>query len=45
MYMMVSGDRTELQGLNLEGLRQCGFSDPEVRKFIVGVTYYVNSGA
>jgi hypothetical protein len=45
MYMMVSGDRTELRGLNLEGLRHCGFSDPEVRKFIVGVPYYVNSGA
>lgn len=32
MYMMVSGDRAELRGLNLEGLRRCGFSDLEVRK-------------
>ncbi|KAH8934584.1 hypothetical protein BDL97_18G090800 [Sphagnum fallax] len=31
MYMMVSGDRAELRGLNLEGLRRCGFSDLEVK--------------
>ncbi|KAH8968129.1 hypothetical protein BDL97_03G113100 [Sphagnum fallax] len=31
IYMMVSGDRAELRGLNLEGLWRCGFSDPEVK--------------
>ncbi|GLJ29950.1 hypothetical protein SUGI_0592120 [Cryptomeria japonica] len=31
MYMMVAGDRAELRGLNLEGLRRHGFSDMEVR--------------
>ncbi|KMZ58526.1 UDP-N-acetylglucosamine acyltransferase [Zostera marina] len=30
-YMMVSGDRAELRGLNLEGLRRHGFSDLEIR--------------
>ncbi|XP_039118992.1 probable acyl-[acyl-carrier-protein]--UDP-N-acetylglucosamine O-acyltransferase, mitochondrial isoform X2 [Dioscorea cayenensis subsp. rotundata] len=30
-YMMVSGDRAELRGLNLEGLRRHGFSSMEVR--------------
>lgn len=30
MYMMVSGDRAELRGLNLEGMRRLGFSDLEV---------------
>lgn len=30
-YMMVSGERAELRGLNLEGLRRCGFSSMEVR--------------
>lgn len=30
MYMMVAGDRAELRGLNLEGLRRNGFSDQEV---------------
>jgi UDP-N-acetylglucosamine acyltransferase len=30
-YMMVAGDRAELRGLNLEGLRRNGFSDQEVR--------------
>ena len=29
-YMMVSGERAELRGLNLEGLRRRGFSDTEV---------------
>lgn len=29
-FMMVSGDRAELRGLNLEGLRRRGFSDTEV---------------
>ena len=33
MYMMVSGDRAELRGLNLEGMRRLGFSDLEVRNF------------
>lgn len=28
--MMVSGDRAELRGLNLEGLRRHGFSSMEV---------------
>ncbi|PPD99961.1 hypothetical protein GOBAR_DD03009 [Gossypium barbadense] len=30
-YMMVSGDRAELRGLNFEGLRRCGFqvTEPE----------------
>ncbi|XP_048491037.1 probable acyl-[acyl-carrier-protein]--UDP-N-acetylglucosamine O-acyltransferase, mitochondrial isoform X2 [Beta vulgaris subsp. vulgaris] len=28
-FMMVSGDRAELRGLNLEGLRRRGFSDTE----------------
>jgi acyl-[acyl carrier protein]--UDP-N-acetylglucosamine O-acyltransferase len=45
MYMMVSGDRAELRGLNLEGLRRCGFSDLEVRKSLLQLPYYVNSGA
>lgn len=31
MYTMVSGDRAELRGLNLEGLRRSGFSTDEVR--------------
>ncbi|KAK9131021.1 hypothetical protein Sjap_011508 [Stephania japonica] len=31
-YMMVSGDRAELRGLNLEGLRRNGFSSEEIRK-------------
>lgn len=30
MYMMVSGDRAELRGLNLEGMRRLGFSELEV---------------
>ncbi|XP_052200273.1 probable acyl-[acyl-carrier-protein]--UDP-N-acetylglucosamine O-acyltransferase, mitochondrial isoform X2 [Diospyros lotus] len=30
-YMMVSGERAELRGLNLEGLRRRGFSDTEIR--------------
>lgn len=30
-YMMVSGERAELRGLNLEGLRRNGFSSMEVR--------------
>uniref|UniRef100_A0A0D9V534 UDP N-acetylglucosamine O-acyltransferase C-terminal domain-containing protein n=1 Tax=Leersia perrieri TaxID=77586 RepID=A0A0D9V534_9ORYZ len=30
-YMMVAGDRAELRGLNLEGLKRNGFSDKEVR--------------
>lgn len=29
-YMMVSGERADLRGLNLEGLRRRGFSDSEV---------------
>jgi acyl-[acyl carrier protein]--UDP-N-acetylglucosamine O-acyltransferase len=29
-YMMVAGDRAELRGLNLEGLKRNGFSDQEV---------------
>ncbi|KAK4479083.1 hypothetical protein RD792_014594, partial [Penstemon davidsonii] len=29
-YTMVSGERAELRGLNLEGLRRSGFSDSEV---------------
>ncbi|VAH79598.1 unnamed protein product [Triticum turgidum subsp. durum] len=29
-YTMVAGDRAELRGLNLEGLRRNGFSDQEV---------------
>nr|CAB3478152.1 unnamed protein product [Digitaria exilis] len=31
-YMMVAGDRAELRGLNVEGLRRNGFSDQEVRR-------------
>ncbi|KAL2644949.1 hypothetical protein R1flu_012536 [Riccia fluitans] len=31
MFMMVAGDRAKLRGLNLEGMRRCGFSDVEVR--------------
>lgn len=31
MYVMVAGDRAELRGLNLEGLRRHGFSDLEVK--------------
>ncbi|KAL6845063.1 hypothetical protein ACP4OV_024558 [Aristida adscensionis] len=31
-YMMVAGDRAELRGLNLEGLRRNGFSNEEVRR-------------
>ncbi|XP_058215474.1 probable acyl-[acyl-carrier-protein]--UDP-N-acetylglucosamine O-acyltransferase, mitochondrial isoform X1 [Rhododendron vialii] len=30
-YMMVSGERADLRGLNLEGLRRRGFSDSEIR--------------
>lgn len=30
-YTMVAGDRAELRGLNLEGLRRGGFSVTEVR--------------
>ncbi|KAI3978242.1 hypothetical protein MKX01_013073 [Papaver californicum] len=30
-YMMVTGDRADLRGLNLEGLRRCGFSSEEVK--------------
>ncbi|KAL5715005.1 acyl-[acyl-carrier-protein]--UDP-N-acetylglucosamine O-acyltransferase [Ranunculus cassubicifolius] len=29
-YMMVSGDRAQLRGLNLEGLRHNGFSSEQV---------------
>lgn len=29
-FMLVSGDRAELRGLNLEGLRRRGFSNTEV---------------
>ena len=29
-YMMVSGERAELRGLNLEGLSRCGFEVTEV---------------
>ncbi|GJM93295.1 hypothetical protein PR202_ga09840 [Eleusine coracana subsp. coracana] len=32
-YMMVAGDRAELRGLNLEGLRRNGFADQEVSSF------------
>jgi len=31
MYMMVAGDRAELRGLNLEGMRRLGFSNLEVK--------------
>lgn len=31
VYTMVAGDRAELRGLNLEGMRRCGFSDVQVR--------------
>ncbi|MBA0747549.1 hypothetical protein Gogos_004456, partial [Gossypium gossypioides] len=31
-YMMVSGDRAELRGLNFEGLRRCGFQVTEARR-------------
>lgn len=34
-YMMVAGDRAELRGLNIEGLRRNGFSDQEVFIYIV----------
>ncbi|CAL9768372.1 unnamed protein product [Musa acuminata subsp. burmannicoides] len=30
-FMLVSGDRAELRGLNLEGLRRHGFSNTEIR--------------
>lgn len=30
-YMMVSGERADIRGLNLEGLRRRGFSDSEIR--------------
>lgn len=36
-YMMVSGERAELRGLNLEGLRRRGFSAIEV-----GVLFQLN---
>ncbi|XAR67177.1 Acyl-[acyl-carrier-protein]--UDP-N-acetylglucosamine O-acyltransferase [Bertholletia excelsa] len=29
--MMVSGERAEIRGLNLEGLRRCGFTHAEIR--------------
>ncbi|KAH9608548.1 hypothetical protein KSS87_021090 [Heliosperma pusillum] len=31
MFMMVSGERTEIRGLNLVGLRRCGFSVTEIK--------------
>lgn len=31
IYTMVAGDRAELRGLNLEGMRRCGFSTDEVK--------------
>ncbi|XP_024376213.1 probable acyl-[acyl-carrier-protein]--UDP-N-acetylglucosamine O-acyltransferase, mitochondrial isoform X2 [Physcomitrium patens] len=31
MYIMVSGNRAELRGLNLEGMRRLGFSDLEIK--------------
>uniref|UniRef100_A0A7N0TFB5 UDP N-acetylglucosamine O-acyltransferase C-terminal domain-containing protein n=2 Tax=Kalanchoe fedtschenkoi TaxID=63787 RepID=A0A7N0TFB5_KALFE len=31
MYTMVSGERAELRGLNIEGLRRHSFSDAEIR--------------
>ncbi|XWS72159.1 hypothetical protein CRYUN_Cryun02cG0016400 [Craigia yunnanensis] len=30
-YMMVSGERAEVRGLNLEGLRRCGFQVTEIK--------------
>ncbi|XP_057969113.1 probable acyl-[acyl-carrier-protein]--UDP-N-acetylglucosamine O-acyltransferase, mitochondrial isoform X2 [Malania oleifera] len=30
-YMIVAGERAELRGLNLEGLRRCGFSSTEIK--------------
>lgn len=37
MYMMVAGDRAELRGLNLEGMRRLGFSNLEVELMIQAV--------
>jgi hypothetical protein len=36
--MMVAGDRAELRGLNLEGLRRNGFTDQEVFNFHILVS-------
>jgi acyl-[acyl carrier protein]--UDP-N-acetylglucosamine O-acyltransferase len=38
-YIMVAGDRAELRGLNLEGLRRNGFTDQEVFNFLILVYY------
>jgi hypothetical protein len=38
-YIMVAGDRAELHGLNLEGLRRNGFTDQEVFNFLILVYY------
>ncbi|KAK9697174.1 hypothetical protein RND81_08G019600 [Saponaria officinalis] len=34
-FTLVSGERAELRGLNLEGLRRHGFSDTEVNTFLI----------
>ena len=36
-YMMVAGDRAELRGLNLEGLKRNGFSDQEVSIYFLNM--------
>jgi UDP-N-acetylglucosamine acyltransferase len=38
-YIMVAGDRAEMRGLNLEGLRRNGFTDQEVFNFLILVCY------
>jgi hypothetical protein len=38
-YIMVAGDRAEIRGLNLEGLRRNGFTDQEVFNFLILVCY------
>ncbi|XP_015693959.1 probable acyl-[acyl-carrier-protein]--UDP-N-acetylglucosamine O-acyltransferase, mitochondrial isoform X2 [Oryza brachyantha] len=45
-YMMVAGDRAELRGLNLEGLKRNGFSDQEEHETALSetpVSYMVES--
>lgn len=41
-YMMVSGERAELRGLNLEGLRRRGFTLTEVSKELLMFSWVYN---
>lgn len=41
---MVSGDRAEIRGLNLEGLRRRGFSVVEVHFSLIINTWWLSNG-